>query len=618
MPILHICNYAVRFASYVMVGLVLIAGASAQDPREQAMERLGNDLKYLSSDELEGRNVGSQGIARAGEFIAQRFLDLGLRTDSFQGSPYQEFTIPGPAAMGSPESNTLAFAGANNAAPLVLGKDFTPVSLGDSGKFDAPIVFAGYGITAPDLNYDDYAGVDVEGKVVVIVRKEPGQRDPNSKFEGNRSSQYAYFSSKELNAALHKAAALIIVNDRLTVASAGEDQLVSVTGAGSAVTDNKIPTIFALRSAIDPLLQQALGKGLDDLELLIDSDQQPRSQPLSGISASGETQIEQSSIPVRNVVGLLPGSGALAEQYVVVGAHYDHVGMGGPGSLAPGTIEIHNGADDNASGTTTLLEIARQLSSEPAESRRGVIFIAFTGEEKGLLGSKHYVRSPRWPIEDTVAMVNLDMVGRLDSNTLTVYGTGTATNFDSLIERANQTPQFTLDKEAAGFGPSDHSSFYEADIPVFHFFTGLHNDYHRPGDDFEKVNLEGMARIASMVTDVVRELATAPERPELIKSSAIAQIGQPSGRRARPRAVLGIQLDIASRQAAVAQVPADSPAATAGLQPADVITGIDEDPVDSIGDLRRILAGKQPGDTISVRVLRDSQTLTLSLTLGEG
>ncbi len=330
-------------------------------------------------------------------------------------------------------------------------------------------------------------------------------------------------------------------------------------------------------------------------------------------NATGEVEIASKDLIARNVVGFLPGKGALAEEYVVVGAHYDHVGMGGAGSLAPGTIAVHNGADDNGSGTTTLLEVARHLSKIQSESRRGIIFIAFSGEEKGLLGSKHYVRSPRWPLEKTVAMVNMDMVGRLSDGSITVYGTGTAEGFDTLMDKLNESSKFRLDKQPAGFGPSDHSSFYEFDIPVFHFFTGLHNDYHRPSDDPEKVNVEGMQQIADMVNRLVIDLSTRSVRPKLLKISDVADVGRAN---ARPRVTLGIQMDTTSEAVLVQAVSDGSGAAAAGMMPGDTIVKIGETAVANAREMRRALGSKKAGDTIDVTVRRGAEEVKLQVKLG--
>ena len=592
--------------------------AIGQSNIQEVQRRLQEDLTYLSSDELEGRDSGSAGIKLASEFIVNRFNELGIQTDKFDGTPFQSFSLPGPATIGPAANNYLTFS---NGLSLKLEEQFNPLALGSNGDFEGEVVFAGYGITATDLDYDDYADVDVEGKVVIVLRKEPQQNDKDSKFNGTENSQYAFFSSKELNAALHKAAALIMVNDSKSIALEG-DQLISVAAGGSSISNTQLPTFYCSRGPIDALVKEGTGKSLATLEEEIDSDASPRSQILQGITAKGEALIEDSRVPVRNVIGFLPGRGNLAEEYVVVGAHYDHVGMGGRGSLAPGTIAIHNGADDNGSGTTTMLEVARRMSSDESEDRRSLIFMAFTAEEKGLLGSQHYVRNPRWPLEDTVAMINMDMVGRLnESETLTVYGTGTAKEFDSLIDRLNEKTRFNLVKDPAGYGPSDHQSFYEQKIPVFHFFTGLHNQYHRPSDDVELVNFEGMARIAQMVTDTVQEIATNPNRPTYVKTNKQADVGSTLRTRNRPRprrAIIGIQLEVGDDLVQAGAITVGGPAEKAGMMPGDVIVKIGDASIDSVQELRTEMRGKKPGEKVSIEVRRGEETKVLEIELGQG
>lgn len=588
----------------------------AQYAPGEVQQRLQEDLTYLSSDELEGRDSGSEGIKKAAQFIVERFNALGIQTDKMEGDAFQNFSLPGPAVVGPAANNYLTFSSGDT---LKLGTQFNPLALGNNGSFEAEVVFAGYGITARELEYDDYAGIDATGKLVIVLRKEPQQNDENSIFNGTDNSQYAFFSSKELNAALHKAAGLIIVNDSQTIESSG-DQLLSVAAGGSSISNSQVPTFYCSRDIIDSIVKAGTGKTLAQFEQEIDSDAKPRSQILKGITAKGETLIEDSRLKVRNVVGFLPGKGDLADEFVVVGAHYDHVGMGGSGSLAPGTIAIHNGADDNGSGTTTMLEVARRMSEDASENRRSLIFMAFTAEEKGLLGSRHYVRNPRWPLEDTVAMINMDMVGRLNDNeTLTVYGTGTAAEFDEMIDRLNEKGKFNLVKDPAGYGPSDHQSFYEQKIPVFHFFTGLHNQYHRPSDDVELVNFDGMARIADMVTDAVLEIATNDERPTYLSTNAQADVSTTfRTRQAPPRAIIGIQLDSQDGAARTGAVTVGGPADKAGMKPGDVILKIGETEIDSVATLQREMRGKRPGSKITLEIQRGTEKLTLEITLGRG
>lgn len=384
----------------------------------------------------------------------------------------------------------------------------------------------------------------------------------------------------------------------------GMDTLLGVTDAGTALSNKQLPTLFCSRSAIDPFIRAALGKSLAQLEAEIDSDLKPRSAELPQTSVRGEVEIESTQLPVRNVIGVLPGQGSLKAEYVVVGAHYDHVGMGGAGSLAPGTIEVHNGADDNGSGTVALLEIARRCSIPSSSDRRSIIFMAFTGEEWGLKGSQHYVRNPRWSLENTVAMINLDMVGRLSNNELTVYGTGTATQFSEQVDRLNELPKFQIVKESAGRGPSDHQSFYDAKIPVLHFFTGLHNDYHRPSDDIEKINIPGIARVSEMVANLVSELAIQPVRPELQLVAGTARPRSQTGR----RPMLGVRLTYSeNQQAIVEQVTPGGPADQAGVVSGDILVEIEGMAIRSPQDTRQILSGRKSGDEVTATILRNGE-----------
>ncbi len=654
---------------------------SAADANTKAMEaRILEDLTYLSSDDLAGRGVGSEGIAKAAEFIAQRFQQLGLKTDAFNGAPYQRFSIPGPTTIGPPESNRCKVLIQNNApSELKLGTQFTPLSIGKNGAFKSQVVFAGYGITAPDYAYDDYAGLDVTGKVVIVLRKEPQQKLATSRFEGTNNSQYAFFTTKELNAAVHKAAAVLMVNDFVTASQAatkaqqdlqrvekalaehlskpkpadateaaryesraramqqeielfkkalaigGEDALIGMSEAGTAISDERIPTMFISRSVADQMIRAGSGKSLKDLEEAIDREGAPHSQVLDGVEVDGQVELMAPGTPVQNVIGMLPGAGPLAEEYVVVGAHYDHVGMGGRGSLAPGTIAVHNGADDNGSGTVTMLEVARQLSSLTGGNRRTILFMAFTAEESGLLGSQHYVRNPRWALDKTVAMINLDMVGRLSQDELFVYGTGTASEFPAQIDRLSNRYNLRSVKIPQGRGASDHASFYNANIPVYHLFTGLHNDYHRPSDDVEKVNPEGMARIGQFVADIAREIAENPQRPtyQSIRGSAAPrqqsqlqaanQNAQPAG---RPR--MGIRIATEANQPVVITMvdPAGN-GATAGLKAEDLITAVANTPTPNVQAFRDVMSKQKVGETVPVTIIRGTESFTVSVRLSE-
>jgi len=581
---------------------------AAGNVKTAAEARIYKDISYLASDELKGRAAETTGLKLAADYIAKRYNELGLQTDLFDGKPFQEFQLNGNPGASS-ETNRLKITKPDGTAvELSLGDQFQPLSLGTNGDFNAPLVFAGYGITANDdsIKYDDYAGIDVQGKVVLVLRKEPQSNDPNSVFAGTEPSNYAFFTSKEMNAAKHGAAALVLINDANSE-SATPGALLPVSGAGNAQSDDKIPTLFVSRAIAEKWLADA-GKSLTELESKIDSEFKPQSLELTGWTASGKTDISRRKIPSMNVLGLLPGKGALADELVVVGAHFDHVGMGGAGSLAPGTYEIHNGADDNASGTVGLLETARRLTelvkSTPAEtSRRSLLFIAFSGEELGLIGSEYYVNHPRFELSKTVAMLNLDMVGRISDNVLTVYGTGTAKEFDGMLTEANEGIGFDIKRQPEGVGPSDHQSFFLKGIPVYHFFSGFHPDYHRPSDDFDKINVNGISRITDMVVILADRVSTMPQRPVYLKSVTT-------------KVRLGVRIKQSEPGLVVDRVMPGGWAKKAGILPEDRILRIGSRNVVGREDMDEALQEFKPGDTLEVEVQRGEEKITVRSEIG--
>lgn len=608
----------IHFGLSTLTIVLLASGLAAQEPAEAIEQRLRADVEYLADDARQGRGVGTQGLIDSGEMIAQRFSELGLKTAIFGDSPFQDFTIPDgyeasvPDDPSSPALNWLQITGQLHLDPE-LGLNYTPLSLGSNGAFSGPLVFAGYGISAPNLGYDDYADLDVEGKVVIVLRKQPFQGQENSKFGEAQNSRFAYFSTKETNAASKGAAALILVNDSLTANGDSGDRLFQVTDGGRAINSKSIPTMHMLRESIDLVIQKGTGKSLAEIEKTIEETGQPFSRQLSDLVASGATEITRKQSGVRNVVGLVPGTGDLADEHLVLGAHYDHVGLGGPGSLAPGTLEVHNGADDNASGTAVLLEVARQLAQDKSENRRGILFIAFTAEERGLLGSRHYVKYPPIPLEKTVAMVNLDMVGRLHAGSLTAYGSGTAVEFPGWLQELGDRVGITLDMQPAGYGPSDHQSFHEMGLPVVHFFSGMHNQYHRPSDDANLVDWKGMRLITELTTSLIQRLATHASPLNRLRNESRARIGPNAGRQ---RAVLGISLDSSSDQCVVSAISEGSAAMKAGIQVDDLIVKLDDTAIDSTSELLQTMRNYRVGDEVTVRLVRSGEEIEVKAQLG--
>jgi hypothetical protein len=318
----------------------------------------------------------------------------------------------------------------------------------------------------------------------------------------------------------------------------------------------------------------------------------------------------------RNVVALLPGSDPrLREEVIVVGAHYDHLGHGAFGSLAGAEEagQVHNGADDNASGVAALLRVAALLADQPPA--RSVLFLAFTGEESGLLGSAHFTREPTIPLTAMRAMLNMDMVGRLEDGPLIVYGVETAAEWQGKLEAEAAALELDLALRAEGFGPSDHTSFYVVDIPVLHFFTNTHGDYHRPSDDWERIDADGLERISWLVAAMVQRLGTPEARLTLQRGA-----GEPprQGGRGGSGAWLGTVPDFAgaARGVLLGGVTAGSPAEAAGLRRGDVLIRLGDHEIGDLEAFTEALRRHQPGDEVELVVLRDGAELNVRATLG--
>lgn len=587
--------------------------------------RLRAAVEWLAAPEREGRGPGTGGIEAAADWVAGQFRGIErLQTRLVGDGPFQPFEMTLEATLGPADQNFVEIVGPAEAdgrpvvVPLELGRDFTPLAAGGSGEFDLPLVFAGYGITAPAEHYDDYAslGAAAKGAAVVILRQEPQKDDPHSVFEGNQASQHAALARKVANASEHESGGVVFCND----ADAEGDALMAFTRAGEGSSGRTMPVLHLRRSTVDDVVRRSMERSLADIQKGIDADLEPASRPLEGWRIRGRVAIDRREATSRNVLAFLPGKGRAAvgdapaidaRELVILGAHYDHLGYGGENSTAPGERAVHHGADDNASGTAMLVEIARRLAAE-GPLPRSVLFIAFSGEERGLLGSGHYAANAVLPLSDTVAMVNLDMVGRLVGEKVIVHGTGTGTGLEELVDRLVAERGLTAAKEPGGFGPSDHASFYAKKVPVLHVFTGSHGDYHRPSDTADKINVAGMERLTDLVADIVRDLATRGDRP------AYVEVAAPAFARGGDRPYFGSIPDFGSPGSgyAISGVAKESPAAKGGLQGGDRIVRLGASAITNLEDFDSALRKHKGGDTVPVVVVRDGAEVTLDVTLG--
>jgi aminopeptidase YwaD len=645
----------------VLLAFVLVAPSVAA--RQAAVEKKGADVArlrahvaHLASAKLDGRRTGTPGAEEAARYVADEFKRLGLEPGGGADSSARTFlqNFPYVSAVELGKGNALTIHDGRAGRELRAGEDWVPLGFSANAKFErAQIAFVGYGITATELNHDDYKSADAKGRVAVALAGTPDGDNPHGQF--TRAGDVR-FKAAAARAAGALALALIARDENFK-----EERLarLSYDNAGDA----GLPVVVLSRRAAASLFGLDVAK-LNEFEQgyqkAVAAPAGPNASravvplPLGGLALSLSVDVARKGAPAANVVGVLAGSDPkLKEEVIVVGAHYDHLGRGGRGSLAPAEGEVHHGADDNASGTAALIELARVLSNERAKMRRTVVFVAFGGEEEGLLGSKFYTEHPARPMTQTVAMINMDMVGRLREDSLTVGGVGTAEGWRALVEEANRafemavypqgdgpeprpstaadgtapvvvtgsngrvvavaTPRapFRLRLSEDGFGPSDHASFYARRVPVLFLFTGTHEDYHKPSDTAERINYEGLSRVADFVGRLVGGLQASDARPAFTQARAEANT-RATGFRvylgtipSYGESTDGLKLD---------GVREGSPAAAAGLLAGDVIVKLAGRDVRNVYDYTQALSEMKAGQEYEVEFVREGRRQTLKLT----
>jgi hypothetical protein len=600
----------IQMLAVSLAGAALWA-AELPSPQKIDADHYLNYVKVLASEKMRGRGTGSKELETAAELIAKEFKAAGLQPVA--GSYFQRFPVTTQAKLGASNRLTLHLDGQKTAVPFE--KDFIPLNFSSAGDVTGQVVFVGYGITAPEYNYDDYAGIDVKDKIVVFFRREPQETDDKSPFAGRVYSRHAQFDSKATNAKLHGAKAAIVLSDVLSSGSGDLEKFARNAGPANA----GIPFLMAKAEIGEKLLEKA-GKNLRDIYRDIDKDLKPRSVALpAGIQISIKADVQRVVKTVRNVVGYLPGE---TDEHVVVGAHYDHLGMGEQFSMAPNMIgKPHLGADDNASGSAGVLELARWMSAQP-KPKRGVLFMTFAGEELGLLGSSYYVNHPLLPIEKAVAMINMDMIGRIKDGRVFIGGSGTGANFSDLLKKLPQPEGFQFDmSETAGYGSSDHTSFTTKQVPVLFFFSGLHGDYHKPSDTWEKINAKSAAQLLGYIGGALHGLATDLPRPQYVRvlppQSSHTSGTSSSGGSGGYGPAFGSIPDFAEPPTGVrfADVREGTPAAKAGLKAGDILVGFDGKKVQNLMDFTVLLRQKKPGDEVEVEVLRDGKPMKVKVLL---
>ena len=569
------------------------------------------EVKYLASPELKGRLTGSPELEKAAGYLRAKYESFGLQPagDNWE----QAFPVTTDARLGP--GNRFTFKD-NGHTTKLRSDDFIPFNFSPSGKLAGAVVFAGYGITAPEYNYDDYAGVDVKGKIVLVLRHEPQESDANSVFEGKTYTQHAQFASKATNAKIHGAAGVILVMDRANHPGAADE--LEKFGVTVGPSNAGIPFVQVKEERVDRWFADA-GKSLEQIQAAIDQGLKPQSFAFpANIQVDANLDVERAVKTVHNVAAYLKGE---TSEYVIIGGHYDHLGLGGQYSLAPSqTGTIHPGADDNASGAVGVVELARWFSHQPP-ARRGVLFLNFAGEEQGLLGSEYYAEHPLLPLKDAVAMINLDMIGRMRDNKLYLGGASSGTTLKATVEKALPAHELKVDYSGGpSEGSSDHTSFTAHQVPALFFFSGLHSDYHKPGDTWDKIDGAAAARMLSLVADIAERLREDPDRPAFVKA---APSPHGTGDSNNPGPVsgygpyFGSVPDFAEGINGVkfADVREGSPAAKAGLKQGDIMVEFDGKAIGNLYDFTYALRAKKPGDEVTVKVMRDGKPVTVKCTL---
>lgn len=582
----------------ILLSIYIPISCTGQVTRDITQGELRDHVIYLSSDLLKGRMTGSRGDSLAAVYIRNQFEKAGLVPLS--GDGFQKFSVTDKVVAG--KNNFLSI---DNKA-FRPSEDFIPFGFSGNSSLEAPVVFAGYGFTINNdsLKWNDYGNHDVKGRWVLVLRGDPEPEKSVSGFIPYNSDRDKVMTAKDLGAA-----GVLLVSGP---AADAEDTFDSLAQGDYSV---EIPVLRIKRSLADLILKRT-NNTVENLEKKINTTKKSLAFDTEAIVKAGSEVIRQASM-TRNVIMLLPGEDeALKNEYVIIGAHFDHLGMGGSSSRVRDTVAVHPGADDNASGVGSMIELAERFALTPGSHKRSLVFAAFSGEESGLLGSKYFADNPLIDLSTVNAMINLDMVGRLrDSSTLQTGGVGTADGLKDLVISLTDTNLVKLSFSAEGYGPSDHSSFYGKNIPVLFFSTGAHLDYHTPADTWEKINYNGMKEISDLVFRITEQLSGSPVRLSFREAGPKIEVS----RAIRSRGVtLGIMPDFAGNVKNGLRadfVTPGKPAALGGMKKGDIITSINGKTINNIQDYMFRMGQLKHGETISVEVLRNGKKEVLLIQL---
>ena len=591
----------------IMGGVMIVSKSNKEkiDPgsAEIMTYEILEHIKYLSSDKLEGRFPGSEGSKKAIKYISKNWEAQGVLpagTKKYE----QPFSYISKVSLGN--RNILRVR--NSKSRYKIKKDFIPIGWSGNGNIDDKVVFVGYGFDIDDsLSWNDYINVNVKNKWVLMFLNGPDGNSPHSPY-GYHKKLY-----NKVIAARDRGVGGILFMEREEKENNKLKPLVYRQSASSA----GLPIIQITHAVANNIINDK-DKTVADLRSKIDQELASFSFELDRkVSARVNLKFEKET--ATNVIGFIKGSDPiLNKEYIIIGAHYDHLGYGGhmSGSLNPDSMQIHNGADDNASGIAGILELSHKLMMNKKLLGRSIIAICFDAEEKGLLGSKFYTQTPTKDLEQTAIMINMDMIGRLNEKPITVGGVGSAKTFSETIEVVQKNHTLIIDKNISGmdFGRSDHASFYREDIPVLFFFTGAHQDYHKPSDDWDKIDYQGEKEVLNFIYDLIVHLSTDKEKPVFTEITQDNTNNQSPSFNVTMGVIpsyssqkVGMEIDGISRK--------NGPADKAGMKKGDVIIEINAKKIRNIYDYMARLAELNSGDEIIVKIIRNKIEMELKLEL---
>jgi Tol biopolymer transport system component len=590
--------------------------AEAAAPYQITAAGLREKVTVLADDDKKGRMTGSKGAKKAGDYIARHFQSAGTLPLGEKGSYFQEFPFTSGVTVDR-DNNSLSVTNAGGATiEYEIETDFTPLAFTENAEVEGDVVFAGYGLRAPGEEgegYDSYAGLDVKDKIVLVLRYIPEDVEMDRRQHLN---MYAGLRYKAMNARENGAKAMLVVAGPNSP-NAGE--LVSLA-FDQSLAGSGIP-VMSVTGDVAEALFAGTGKDLQDTQdgLDLENPHVESAYDLAGVTVRLKAAVIKQKSKGRNVISYVPALKSNGDpQYIVVGAHYDHIGMGEIGSLARKGEEgqIHNGADDNASGTSVVMELAAALADElhanPDKYHYGFIFAAWSGEEMGIIGSSFFASNPPVPLDQVVAYYNFDMVGRLRDNQLMIQGTGSSTAWSPLLEKKNIVAGFNLKIQEDPYLPTDVTAFYPKQVPVISFFTGSHEEYNRPVDDAETLDYPGMERVANFARMMMLAQSASGDTLDYVKVARKKEKSMRGGM----RAYLGTIPDYASDSEAgvlLSGVRADGPADKAGLQGGDVIIRFAGQEIKNVYDYTYALGAVKVGEPVEVVVMRDGKEVTLTV-----